>query len=167
MTRNSRRFVLAPVLALAAALGGCITTTPYQPMHEGEGYAEQRIESNRYRVHFAGNESTPRQTVETYLLYRAAELTIANGDDYFIVADQDTQSQTSYYQAFSGVGGFGRYYWGPRFGTEILTPEVEYEARITILTYKGTKKAADVKAFDAHEVKANLESQIVRPKKKD
>ena len=152
-------------LAAAAALGACATTTPYQPYRNGEGYSEQRIESNRYTVRFVGNEMTKRQTVENYLLYRAAELTLANGYDYFVVADQNTQSQTTYYQTFSG--GFGRYWWGPRFGTEVITPEVEYEAHMTILMFKGKKKPADLGAFDAHDVQANLEPLIVRPKNKD
>jgi hypothetical protein len=41
------------------------------------GYSEQQIENNRFRVQFAGNSLTDRKTVETYLLYRAAELTKA------------------------------------------------------------------------------------------
>lgn len=152
----------------AAALAACAAATPYQPLQRGEGYAEQKIEANRYRVRFAGNESTPRQTVETYLLYRAAEITLDANCDYFILADQNTEAQTSYVQAFGGFGGFGRYYWGPRFGADVGTiiPSTEYEARVTILTFKGKKPEADVNAFDAHEVKTNLEAQIVRPKQK-
>ncbi len=155
-----------PWIALAAALGlsACVTVTPYQPLKRGEGYSEQRIESNRYTVRFAGNESTPRQTVENYLLYRAAELTLASGYDYFVIADQATEAQTSYYQTFSG--GFGRYWWGPRIGTDIITPEIEYEADMTILMRKGAKRPNDLKAYDAHEVQVNLEPLIVRPKEK-
>jgi hypothetical protein len=40
------------------------------------GYSDQQIESNRFRVSFAGNSLTARETVERYLLYRAAELTV-------------------------------------------------------------------------------------------
>ena len=69
---NSHRI---PMLVAAALLSSaCMTTTPYQPLKGGEGYSEQRIESNRYTVRFFGNAQTPRQTVENYLLYRAAEL---------------------------------------------------------------------------------------------
>jgi hypothetical protein len=164
---NSQRLSL--IAAAAAMLCACVTTTPYQPLTHGEGYSDQRIESNRYVVRFFGNEQTPRQTVETYLLYRAAELTLANGYDYFVIADQATEAQTSYYQSFSGGFGFGRYWWGPRLGTDIITPEVQYEANMTVLLRHGKKPEGDVKAFDAHDVQANLAQHIVRPgeKRKD
>ena len=161
------KFPRNPLMVVAALLASaCVTTTPYQPLEGGEGYSEQRIESNRYTVRFFGNAQTPRQTVENYLLYRAAELTLANGYDYFVVADQSTEAQTSYYQSFSGGFGFGRYWWGPRIGTDIITPEVEYEADMTILMHKGSKKGGDPKAFDAHDVQKNLAPLIVRPQDK-
>jgi hypothetical protein len=159
-----RRLFLA--VAATLALGACATTTPYQPLHNGEGYSEQRIESNRYVVRFFGNESTPRQTVENDLLYRAAELTLANGYDYFVVSDQTTEAQTSYYQSFSGGFGFGRFWWGPRLGADYITPEVQYEGNMTILMRHGKKREGDVRAFDAHEVQQNLEPLIVRPEDK-
>jgi hypothetical protein len=161
------RHVPSIALATSLALCACVTTTPYQPLKGGEGYSEQRIESNRYTVRFSGNPSTPRQTVESYLLYRAAELTLANGYDHFLIADQATEAQTSYYQSFSGNFGFGRYWWGPRIGTDIITPEVEYEANMTILLGHGKKRESDVRAFDARDVQTNLEPLITRPKKKD
>ena len=161
----------ALVSSLAIALTACATATPYQPAGGNNGgYAEQRLESNRYKITFAGNSITPRQTVENYLLYRSAEVTLQNGYDYFVLADNNTDSQTSYSQSFSG--GFGSYYWGPwgspfygaNMGTSI--PRTEYQAQANILVFKGEKPASDPKAFNAHEVKANLESVIVRPQNK-
>jgi len=158
--------------SLALALTACATATPYQPIKNGVGYAEQRLESNRYKVTFAGNSSTPRQTVENYLLYRAAEVTLQNGYDYFVQADANTDAQTTYSQTFSGgFGGFGGYggYWspfyGPGFGLGVSNaiPRTEYEAQASILVFKGPKPADNYKAFDAREVKANLESLIARP----
>lgn len=162
--------VAAFIAAVLAA--GCVSMTPYEPMRRGEGYSEQKIESNRYRVVFAGNSATPRQTVETYLLYRAAELTLQEGYDYFVTSGRQTEAQTSYNQYFSGFGGFGPYYWGPWypfFGANYVTeaPSTEYVAVVDIVMFKGKKPANEVHAFDAHEVKANLESQIERPKPKE
>ena len=72
----------------------CATATPYQPaVSDRYGFEEQRIESNRVRITFRGNSVTDRETVETYLLYRAAELTLQNGQDYFIVANRDTEAR--------------------------------------------------------------------------
>ncbi|HVT37393.1 MAG TPA: hypothetical protein VHE37_17535 [Nevskiaceae bacterium] len=156
------------VIAAAAALAACATATPYQPLHDGEGFSEQKIESNRFRVTFAGNSITPRKTVENYLLYRAAELTLESGYDYFIVANRDTQAQTRYTQSFGGGLGFGSYWWGPRsalgVGVSDAVPSTEYEAQADFVMYKGTKPEANVSAFNAREVKTNLEAEIMRPK---
>src|SRR5918995_6473317 len=90
----------APALVLGLLIAACAGgPTPYQQAQDGYGYSEQRIEENRYRVSFAGNSATTRQTVEDYLLYRAAELTVQTGHDWFEVADRSTV------QAYSGYGG--------------------------------------------------------------
>jgi len=67
------------LLALAVgALSACATETAYQPAgpNSDGGYREQQIESNRVRISFSGNSLTDRETVENYLLFRAAELTV-------------------------------------------------------------------------------------------
>jgi hypothetical protein len=152
--------------ALLLGLAACATATPYQPQQRGYGYAEQRLETNRYKVVFAGNSSTPRQTVENYLLYRAAEVTLLNGYDYFVLADQNTQSDTRYQETFTGIGA--PYYWYPRgyygaVGSSTANPITEFEAQANILVFKGTKPADNFKAFDARDLKANLEPYITRP----
>ena len=59
------------VVALCLLLAACAAKpTPYQAAQGGFGYSEQQTEENRYRVSFAGNSATSRQTVEEYLLYR-------------------------------------------------------------------------------------------------
>src|SRR3546814_6915077 len=61
------------------------------------GFSEQRIESNRYMVSFSGNSLTSRETVERYLLFRAAELTVQQGFDHFILVDRNTDRKTRTY----------------------------------------------------------------------
>ena len=103
---NMRMFMLAAVVGLLAA---CATATPYQAAPPGQstyGFSEQQIENNRVRITFRGNSMTDRETVETYLLYRAAELTLQSGRDYFIVANRDTEEH-------SRLQGTGPHY--PRF----------------------------------------------------
>src|SRR5690606_16005552 len=69
----------------------CSTPTPYQSADKrGNGFSDTKIQSNRFRVSFKGNEKTKRETVENYLLYRAAEITQDQGQDYFVVDDKDT-----------------------------------------------------------------------------
>lgn len=160
--KTIRMFCLMLCTAVAAA---CATATPYQPLRKGEGYAEQKIESNRYRVTFDGNFRTNKQTVENYLLYRAAEITLANGGNYFIVADQNTEADTRYTQTFSGVGSdvfATRGLLGVGVSTAI--PTTEYQAQADILIYKGKKPENNPRAYDAREIQTNLGALITRPK---
>lgn len=162
--------LFAPFALLA--LAGCVTATPYQPAAGyGDGYAEQKLEDNRYKVTFAGNSSTPRQTVENYLLYRAAEITLQNGYDYFLMVDKDTEADTRYNQTYTGFGyGYGWYHWYPRSAIGVSggtsNPVTEYEAQANILVFKGEKPADNPAAFDARQIKTHLEASIVRPEAK-
>lgn len=82
-------------LAALAVLAACATATPYQAASVGDrGYTDQKIETNRFQVQFSGNSLTERKTVETYLLYRAAELTAQNGFDHFRVVTRDTEADS-------------------------------------------------------------------------
>lgn len=122
------------ILALTAAtlaLSACaVSPTPYQPATAGSravearyGYTDQQIEPDRFRVTFAGNSYTNRETVERYLLYRSAQLTVERGFDHFILADRDTDKKTRTYvdRPFGGFGGYGGYggyggfggFWSP------------------------------------------------------
>ncbi|HEX4870938.1 MAG TPA: hypothetical protein VFV27_01375 [Nevskiaceae bacterium] len=157
-----------PALSLTLLLlAGCATVTPYQPLTEGQGYADQKLENNRFRVRFAGNSLTPRETVENYLLFRAAELTLDNGYDYFVFAERDTEADTRYTQTVTG--GFGGFGWGwyPRsavgIGIGTSVPSTEYEAQADILLFKGEKPAEQPGAYDARQLRDNLQALIVRP----
>ena len=73
-----RILMLTAALAAAVVADARAETTPYQPSSASRpyGYAETQLDVNRVRVSVAGNGETSRETVETYLLYRAAELTL-------------------------------------------------------------------------------------------
>ena len=150
---------------LACVLAGCATATPYQPMQNGAGYADQKVESNRHRVSFAGNTSTPKETVENYVLYRAAEITLDSGYDYFLVADGSTERAPDRSSGITfGIGGygFGRSGVGIGVGTSTDPRTKEYQGQVDVLLMRGKKPADNPAAYDAREVKANLESGIVR-----
>ena len=75
--------VFSAVAPTSLMLAGCETATTFHSA-TGEGFAreafsDQRIEANRFQVSFAGNGFMSRDTVERYLLYRAAQLTVQNG----------------------------------------------------------------------------------------
>lgn len=170
-SRSARTAVAARVAAAAAlalALAGCATPAPYRPMQDDVGYGEQRLEENRYRVWFAGNRATPRTTVENYVLYRCAELTLAQGYDYFVLSDRTTQGERREGPGISfGIGGFhfgGR--GGISIGTGIGIPvgegDAKYFGQTVAVLMKGKKPADNPSAFDAREIKANLEPTILR-----
>lgn len=154
-------------LALCVGLSACATVTPYQPLTQGQGYAEQKLEDTRYRVSFSGNDLTPRQTVENYLLFRAAELTLEQGHDYFILLSPSTETETRYTQNVNLLGSYGVYGWYPRSylgaGVSTSVPTTQYEAQAYVLMRSGKKPPRDDRAFDARQIKKNLEPQILRP----
>ncbi|HXA38981.1 MAG TPA: hypothetical protein VNW53_08285 [Phenylobacterium sp.] len=188
------RAALAAALILGAGLGACVSPTPYQPIVKGGatrgGYSETRIEPNRWRVNFAGNAMTSRETVEGYLLFRAAELTLQNGDDWFAIVDRETDRKARtyvdpdpFYHPWYGSGfGYWRPVWryrgrgyagwrtwdpwfgDPFFGDGLDVQTIEnFEASAEIVTHKGTKPADDPRAFDAHAVVENLKPKIQYP----
>lgn len=126
--RIGRGLIAAALASAALTTTGCITETTYRPAtgvgFDRTGFSDRLIEPGRWLVSFAGNTVTPRDTVERYLLFRAAELTLQQGNDYFVMVDRDTDRQTRTYSTglgYGGFGGFGGYggfggfggYWGP------------------------------------------------------
>lgn len=103
------RLRISTALAALAFLGACATATPYQAALDGQkGYANQQIETNRWQISFAGNSLTDRKTVETYLLYRAAELTDLEGYDYFRVIQRETDENRRV--VATGYGAYDPFY---------------------------------------------------------
>ncbi len=176
--------LLKPVLLAAAAalaLSACATATPYGPAGPDSryGYSEQRIDSDRYRINFAGNSVTSRDQVEMSLLLRAAELTRENGYDWFATVNRATDRDVRlqgirdpfYYDRYRPFWGPSwRYYrsgywspWRDPFGPDFDVRQIErYEASSEIVMGRGAKPANDPNAFDAREVIDNLGSRVPR-----
>ena len=178
---KTRAILLAAAAALA--LSACATATPYQPAGMNGvrgGYAEQRLENNRFRVSFAGNSVTSREQVEMSLLLRAAELTDQSGYDWFSTVnratDRDTRYQTlgdPFFNRYNAFWGPSWRYYGPRgwsrwndpfWGSDLDVRQIDrYEATTEIIMGRGTKPAGDPNAFSAREVIANLGGSVTRP----
>lgn len=186
-----KRLLVAAGLA-AIALAGCETATPYQPLtHNAEasgGYTDLQIEPNRWRVTFSGNDLTSRETVERYLLFRAAQLTVDQGFDWFTTTERNTNRRTEYYgDTFGPWGGYwdpewgfyrrgfgwGYGYWGgprgwggfgPGWGPGFDVTEAQrFQASAEIVMGHGPKPA-DPRAFDARAVISHLQGTIIYPK---
>jgi hypothetical protein len=196
MSRKSNRLmVLGAIASGTLLLAGCATETAYRPAtgtgFARVGYSDHQVEANRFQVTFSGNSYTSRDTVEKYLLYRAAELTVQQGGDYFIMADRNTDHSSRSYTTpgiggpgygYGGWGGywgpswryFGRGYgwrsWDPFFGDPFWDRNVDiqtvdkYEASAEIIIGRGPKPRDNVRAFDAKEVIAHIGPSVVMPK---
>lgn len=107
--------------ASAAILAACATSTPYQPASKPggfDGFSQTMIENDRARVTFGGNSLTERETVENYLLYRAAEIATERGFDYFTLAERETEQKTRLQSSGAGLYDpyFGYSFYRPSYG---------------------------------------------------
>ncbi len=193
-----RKTVLAALVSTTFLVAGCATETAYRPA-TGQGfyrtgYTDRQIEPNRFLISFAGNSVTSRDTVERYLFFRAAELTLQQGYDYFLMADRNTdrQSQLQSTPGFGGYGygGFGGGFWGPSwrywgrgFGYGYYDPfygpagyggfggpgfdlrQIDrYEASAEIVMRKGPIPGDNLRAFDARKVVQTIGPSVNLPK---
>lgn len=151
------------ITALAALVltGACASTPAYGPARSGgAGYAEQRIETGRYRVSYTAGQA---RTAETWALRRAAELTLAEGGSWFAVTDSYSEGdggaarpRTSVGVGISG-GSSGRVSTGVGIG--IGLPLGGSGSQVTwtlgILVGSGPRPPGDPRAYDAEEVLLN------------
>ena len=87
------RLTLPLIAAAGLALTACASLAPYGPQMSpnGQGYAEQRIESNRFRVTYSGVGAPG--PVADYAQLRAAQLTTSQGYDWFEVVQRWTDGR--------------------------------------------------------------------------
>ena len=113
------RLTLSMIAAAGLAVSACASLAPYGPQagQNGQGYVEQRIESNRYRVTYNGvGDPGP---VADYALLRAAELTTAQGYDWFEVTQRWIDGRPDSAGGFRpNVNvGYGSSRYGGRYGS--------------------------------------------------
>jgi len=152
-------------------LVACTTPTPYQPADlPGDfGYREQRVGDNRFRVSFLGNDLTPPETVDSYLLYRAAELTRQLGYDYFVITARGlVPAVDRRFGVYPSVGYFGGYSGdgfgvGIGVGTGVVRPVGEYRAMADVLMLNGPFPGNDRSAYDPEAVLRYLQPVVAPP----
>jgi hypothetical protein len=174
------------ILALCSAfmLASCVTTGLYQAREGESGYAETRLSQSERRVEFVGDDFTERDTIETYLLYRAAELTAANGHDWFAMDAPAVSEEVEIIVDAQRPQAYRARYWQPRwrhrkhFFWSDLDPvgpmphereraeetrvwrSVHYSALADIVMGDGQPPTG---AFVARDTITRLEPSIVRP----
>jgi len=152
-------------LLLALALAACATPAVYAPAAGPgrPGYSELRIENDRYRVTFrdAANEAAAAD----YALLRAAELTLAQGYDWFVVDNRSTDrsGQSSGPRVGVGVGGVnygGRTSVGVSTGVGFnLGGGPKATVALEIRLGRGAKPGI-VNAYDARQVQATVRPRV-------
>lgn len=182
----ARAFSLLALGLGLALLAGCATPTPYVPREKDSkvGYTDRELTPTRYRVTFTGNSVTPRETVESYLLLRAAEVSLAAGYNSFVFDTRNTQAHTTYQYMgpgpdpllgpgpYWGAGfGFRRGWgggwgggWGPAYDPAfdvVANTKFEAYAEIVLLTPDQAKKEA--RAVNAKEVISHLGPDAAPP----
>jgi hypothetical protein len=83
-----KRLTFGLIAASALALSACASLAPYGPQQSarGQGFSEQQIETNRFRVTYNG-VGAPGPVADR-ALFRAAQLTVDQGYDWFEVTQR-------------------------------------------------------------------------------
>lgn len=119
-------------LAIAASitvLAACASTTPYKPASQPggfDGYSQTMLDNSTARITFGGNSLTNRETVENYMLYRAAEMALERGHEHFSLVNRDTEKDTRVSYRPNG-STFGRGY-DPYFRYSFFQPRTGWSA---------------------------------------
>ncbi|MBT8445458.1 MAG: hypothetical protein KJO13_11975 [Gammaproteobacteria bacterium] len=100
------------VIAVFASLGACASSPSYVAADGANDYGHhsRKIAENRYRVNFNGNRNTSYEETRDYALLRAAELTLAEGNDWFQVVDRESQTTETNREPESRFGYQRAYY---------------------------------------------------------
>ncbi len=124
--------IVLPLILVACA-------TAYQPKGFSGGYSEIQLDPTTVRVTFEGNGYSNRSTVESYLIYRAAEVTIEFGFEWFIINERE-----------------GETVWHPKYGKGgVMSTAV-------IKMHHGQKPEGMLKSYDARLVIATMGPIIKR-----
>ncbi len=143
-------------------LGACATSVPYGPAtsDNAKGYSVQPIENNRFRIAY---RDTSMEVARSRALRRAAEVTLENGDEWFLIvtAYSDTGELAGGGSSVSIGGSSGSYGRSSSVGVGLGVSlplggsSAPVEHVMEIVTGSGLKpETAD--AYDANDVLANL-----------
>jgi hypothetical protein len=157
--------IFLSALALLALTACATTPAAYGPATGSTryGYSETQIEKDRYRVTYRDNTGAPR--ADDLSLLRAAELTLQNGYDWFVVTQRGLQETGGYGRSGPdvSVGVGGSNYGGHSYGGVGLGIGYTFggggsqaaSATIEIRMGKGPMpNGADV--YDARDVEKNV-----------
>ena len=166
------------MLVLAVLIiAGCASQPDYRQADKGGfGYNESKLSDTQYRVHFKA-KGTDKGKAMDYAMLRAAELTLLEGYDWFVVTDRETlvdkeTVQTTptagFSQRYARVTDCGvltcrtSYHPTSQFETGVFvggSQKSEIESILSIELGKGTRPTSAT-SFDAREVRENLQPKV-------
>lgn len=154
--------------ALCTVLAACTTTpTVFAPATgpQSVGFSEYRIEPGRYRVTFRGGPGAPAEQVSDFALLRAADLTLAQGDEWFRVTSRyiGSGSRDNASRLSVGAGGVrsgGSSAMGLSLGTSFdLGGGPQVTQTLEIMMGRGPRPpGADV--YDAQQVRQVIGARV-------
>ena len=156
-----RNRIIAGVVLTTALLAGC--ATPYQSRIAGAfgvpgGYSETEVDHDIWRVTYTANVKATRETVQTYWLYRCAELSLQKGYDGFAIMTpvplvHDTRHpELTHIQLAAGHTVFVPIYTG-------AGPPLQ-QMQASIIMMKQPFAPEPPKSFDARALKTALEPHV-------
>ena len=156
------RTLIPMMMTATLALSSCATSTPttYSPSYgDGHGYSDQRIEQDRFRTRFDAGSDMSMQQARDMALVQAAELTLEEGGDWFIVAAEDVsgndrnpvQVGASVGRSFGSGGRSGSSVW---LGSRIDGNAGEKTVSLEILIRSGDRELGP-NSYDARDVIRN------------
>jgi hypothetical protein len=162
MKKAANRLVFAAAGLAWLAVSACAPEQPYFGPRDADhstGYTDEKLDQNRFRVTYSGSSATARETVENFLLLRAAQVTAQAGSGYFMFDMRDTKTHTTYFSDFPGWGGGPRFggYWHSwaydGFDNEVETrPVTRFQAYAEIVLLTEAQASKEPRAINAQSI---------------
>ncbi|MGD0864076.1 MAG: hypothetical protein ABSA49_00830 [Rhizomicrobium sp.] len=172
MRNSAHRLAFAAATLAWLTVSACAPEQPYfgpKDADHSTGYTDEKLDQNRFRVTYTGNTATNRETVENFLLLRAAQVAQQAGSNYFMFDMRDTKAHTTYFSDFgwSGAPHFGWYWhsWAyDGFNNEVETrPETRFQAYAEIVLLTDAQASKEPRAIAAQSIVQRLGPAAMPP----
>ena len=163
-----KRLTFGLIAASALALSACASLAPYGPQQStrGQGFSEQQIETNRFRVTYNG-VGAPGPVADR-ALFRAAQLTVDRGYDWFEVTQRwidgrpdsagGVRPSVSIGAGSSRYGGYSASGVGVGLGFDLSGPQPT-STTLEIVMGRGAKPERP-DAYDARRVQDAIRNRL-------
>ncbi len=171
--KSNNILLLSALLLSGLFISGCASQPDYREATRGGfGYTESKFTDTQYRVNFKAR-GTDKSKAMDYAMLRAAELTLEQEYDWFVVTDRETLVDKEHVQVSPQVGFSRRYatvtdcgaltcrtsrFPRSQFETGVFiggSEQSEIESILNIEMGKGAQPDAST-SFDARQVVENL-----------